>query len=197
MTKLIITISREYGSGGRQIGKKLAEKLKIPFYDKSVNEFTALKSGFPQYTIDSVEEKAPSIFTYGMYSYTNMPPIHDDIFLAQSEVIKTLADKGPCVIVGRCADYVLEGRKNVINIFVHAPLENRIKKVVGLYKILEIEAKKAIIKNDRARKKYHDHYAERQWGKAQNYHMTINSAIGFDFVVDSIINLVNNIDSTL
>lgn len=193
MTNYIITISREYGSGGREIGKKLAEKLNIPFYDKSVSEFTAIKSGFPKSTVENVEDKTPSVFTYGMYSYTNMPPIHDEVFFAQCQVIKNIADKGPCVIVGRCADYVLKDRANVLNIFIHAPLEARIKRVTSLYSVPEDEAKKTILKNDKARAKYHDHYASMKWGKAQNYHLTINTIIGIDCAVETIAQLVGNL----
>lgn len=195
MTDYIITISREFGSGGREIGKKLAEKLNIPFYDKNVNEFTAIKTGFSNQTIENSEDKTPGAFTYGMFSYVKLPPLHDEIFYAQSEVIRNLAKKGPCVIVGRCADYVLNDRKNVLTLFIFAPKEERIKRIMKVENVDEEQAKRMIRHYDKLRKRYHEHYAQGKWGEARNYHLTINSAIDIDNVVEALARLVVNLNA--
>jgi cytidylate kinase len=193
MTNFIITISREFGSGGAEIGRKLASKLNIPYYDKNVNEFTAVKTGFSKETIEESQDKTPSAFTYGMLSYVKLPPLQDEIFFAQTEVIKSVASKGPCVIVGRCADYVLDGRKNVINIFIYAPFAERVKRIVKIHNVSEEQAQKMIKLNDKLRKRYHEHYSHGEWGHSKNYHITLNSAVGIDCAVETIFSLTTNI----
>lgn len=192
MTNYNITISREFGSGGAEIGKRVAKKLNIPYYDKNVNEFTAVKTGFSKQTIESSQDKTPSAFTYGMLSYVKLPPLHDEIFFAQAEVIKSLAAKGPCIIVGRCADYVLNDKNNVINVFIYAPLEQRIKRISKLHSIPYEQARKMIKYNDRKRKRYHEHYSHGAWGNARNYHITLSSCVGLERAAQAIVSLATN-----
>ncbi|HOO22637.1 MAG TPA: cytidylate kinase-like family protein [Clostridia bacterium] len=189
----VITISRQFGSGGKEIGKKVAEILNIPCYDKTVNEFTAVKTGFSKQTIENAEDKTPGAFTYGMFSYVKLQPMHDEIFFAQSEVIRNLAAKGPCVLVGRCADCVLSDRKNVLNVFVFAPIEDRVKRVMSRHNVSQEEAGRIIKANDRMRKRYHDHYSDRRWGEAKNYHLTINSTVGVENAANTIAKLVEGL----
>lgn len=193
MTNYIITISREFGSGGAEIGRKIAEKLNIAYYDKNVNEFTAVKTGFSTETIESSQDKTPGAFTYGMLSYVKLPPLQDEIFFAQSDVIKTLANKGPCVIVGRCADFVLGNRKNVINVFIYAPIKDRINRIAKIHNASQEEAKRMIKINDKLRKRYHEHYSHGEWGNPKNYHITLNSSVGIDCAVSTILSLATNI----
>lgn len=191
--RYIITISREFGSGGGEIGKRTAEKLEIPFYDKSVTEFTAVKSGFSTEVIKSAEDKTPGLFAYGMYSYNVLTPVHDEIFFAQSKVVREIAARGPSVIVGRCADYVLSDKTNVLNVFVHAPMEERIKRICRMYSLDAQKADKIIRQNDKARSKYHDHYASLKWGATRNYHLTINSTVGIENAADTICSLAKSL----
>lgn len=188
---MVITISREYGSGGSEIGHKLADLLGIPCYDKSVTALTADISGFPAQTVADSEDKASMaldysgyMYGYGMFSAKHFLPIYDQIFMAQSKAIVRLARQGDCVIVGRCAAEVLN--KNGIpclNVFVHAPIAERIARIRSRHDISEADARKFIRKNDKARANYHKKYAYTEWGKMQNYHMTVSSSIGIDKVV--------------
>ncbi|MBQ7227272.1 MAG: cytidylate kinase-like family protein [Clostridia bacterium] len=184
---MIICISREYGSGGGEIGHRLADYLGIPCYDKTVTALTADISGFTKELVARSEDKTPLPFDYSGYYYfydgssEKSLPIYDQIFLAQSRAILRLAEKGDCVIVGRCAAHVLED-KNVpcISVFIHAPMEERVKRVMERQNLDEKSATKAIRKNDKARANYYRKYASAEWGKVQNYEVTISSAVGID-----------------
>ena len=192
---MVITISREYGSGGSEIGHKVADQLGIPCYDKTVNELTASLSGFPIETIAGSEDKTSMgldysgyVYGYGLFSANHFLPIYDQIFIAQSNAIIKLAREGDCVIVGRCAAELL-GKQNIpcLNVFIHAPLDERIARIRTRHNITEAEARRFIRKNDKARANYHKKYAFTEWGKTQNYHMTLSSSIGIDKVVKIII----------
>lgn len=187
----IITISRQYGSGGREIGKKLAEQLKIPFYDNEIITRAAKESGFAEAAFHRAEQKATNSLLYSIamglnsygsqdFGYSNLS-LDDRIYLAQSEVIHKLADEGPCVIVGRCADYVLRNHKNIVNIFIWASLEFRIDRAVKLYDMPDHKAAEQILKIDKRRANYYNYHANEKWGRVDNYDLSIKSdLLGID-----------------
>ena len=187
----IITIGREYGSGGFEIGKKLAEKLGIPFYDKNLIDEVAKKSGFDIETLRKGDEKSVSSWFNPVYQDGTL---NDRIFKAQSDVILEIAENGPCVIIGRCADYILKDHKNVINIFVQAPFEDRIKRICNKYLIeVEDEAKREILKTDKQRRSYYEFYTDFTWGGRKNNDLIINSSVlGIDGTVELIKTFVEN-----
>ena len=194
----IITISREYGSGGRIVGKQLAEKLGIPFYDNELITLAAERSGINEEYFKEAETMAkssiilslsmlsPATEVYGM-------PLNEKIFLTQSKVIREVAEEGPCVIVGRCADFVLQNNPNVINIFIHSSLPNRAKRVKEVYGDVSHDNVEAIIKKvDKRRANYYSYFTDRAWGRANNYSLVLNSdQIGLDNCVDLIIEYMN------
>ena len=160
MSDTIFTIGRQYGSGGRLIGKKLAEDLGIPFYDKELLTIAAKESGFCQEIFETHDEKPTSSFLYslvmGGYGSDSMPLNHK-LFLAQFETIKKIAKQGPCVIIGRCADYALEEMDNVVNVFIHADMESRVKRVVEEYGDDPKKAEDIISKTDKKRANYYNY----------------------------------------
>jgi len=180
----VIIINREYGSGGRLIGKQVAEKLGVPFYDNELIKLTAEKSGFSEdYVRDAAEKKTQSL----LYSlFLTALPVTDQLFLAQSQVIKDLADKGSCVIVGGCADYVLKGRKNVIKVFIHAPQEERIKRIRDDYKEQTDDYKNYVTRMDKKRVTYYTYFTQFKWGRAGDYDIALNSAAGVDVCAEII-----------
>lgn len=192
----IITISREYGSGGRIIGEKLAEKLGIPFYDKVLIDMIAQDCGMAAGYVEEASEtmtmgQAFNIATLGYYSVNpvieNVQIIAEDVFVAQSRIIKKLAEEGPCVIVGRCADYILRERDDVVNVFIHADYDSRVRMAVEEYNIDEKQVASVIRKSDKARAKHYAFYCEKKWGQIDNYHLIIDSArFGIDKSVDII-----------
>ena len=190
MKKTVITISREYGSGGRIIGKKVAEALGISFYDGELLSLVAKESG---YTVDFVrqnDQKKTQSLLYHLYMGSQILPASDMIFIAQSKVIKDLQEKESCVIVGRCADYVLRGRDSVINIFIHAPLLNRTERVKNEYGEKADNYKSYVQKQDKSRIAYYNYFADDAWGKAQTYDLSVNSDIGIDNAVKLIVDYV-------
>ncbi len=193
----IITISRQYGSGGREIGAGLAKKLGIPFYDKELITRAAKESGFAVSTFENVEKKATNSLLYsiamGMNAYGNQEigfthlSLDDQIFLAQSNEIRKVAKEGPCVIVGRCADYILRDMKNVVHIFIWADIEFRKERAVRLYQLPEHRAEEEILKTDKRRANYYNYHASEKWGRAENYHLSIKSDyVGIDKSVELI-----------
>jgi cytidylate kinase len=196
---LIITIGREYGSGGRQIGKALAEKLGISFYDKEIITLAAKKSGLSDEFIASNEQRtrsglmhnlaASATYHNGFFSGHYLP-LSENIFIAQAQVIRDIAAKESAVIVGRCADYILADRENTINVFIHAPLEARVKRIMELHNLDEAAAMKEITTSDKERGNHYFRYTDLKWGKAQNYDMCINSALmGIDKTVEMLADL--------
>lgn len=193
----IITISRQYGSGGREIGEKLAAKLGIPFYDNEIITRAAKESGFAIEAFQRAEQKASNSLLYsiamGLNSYGNQDfgftnlSLEDKIYLAQSEVIHKMAAEGPCVIVGRCADYILRNNKNVVNVFIWATLESRVRRAVESYQLPEHKAAEQILKIDKRRANYYNYHANEKWGRAENYHLSIQSDyVGIDGAVECI-----------
>ena len=183
---LIITIGREYGSGGRQIGKALAERLGISYYDKEIITLAAKKSGLAEEFIAGNEQRvrsglmhnfsATASYHSGFFANQYLP-LSENIFIAQAQAIRDIAAKESAVIVGRCADYILEGRENTINVFIHAPMETRVKRIMALHNVDEATAIKEINRSDKERGNHYFRYTDMKWGKAQNYHVCINSAL--------------------
>lgn len=194
--KSVITIGRQFGCGGRAICKRLSEELNIPFYDKELIEYAATKSGISPEVLEQYDEKATNSLLYSLsisaYSYAgtgmNNPnlPLNDQLFISQSEVIKQLADEGPCIILGRCSDYVLRDRDDVLKVFVHCDIDNRIKNVSQRLGIPENKAKDIIKKTEKRRASYYNYYTHRKWGDLSYFDLAINSALGIDKVVETI-----------
>ncbi len=193
----IITISREFGSGGHQIGKKLAEILEIPFYDKEIIEKSAKDSGICKEFFEEHDEKYTNSLLYslvvGNYSMTAdgrlnpEMPMNQKIFLAQFDTIKNLAREGACVIVGRCADYVLSERKDTLSVFISADMDDRKQRVAQRCDIKENKLFDFINKNDKKRANYYNFYTDRKWGTAKNYDLCINSSsLGIEGAVELI-----------
>lgn len=187
----IITISREYGSGGKEIGKVLADELGLPYYDSNIITMAAEKSGTPEDVFIENEEKGASRSL--LYSLSALKdtisgnfPLSDRLFMAQSQVIREVAEKGACVIVGRCADYVLRDRDNVINIFIHAPFAERVKRACCEYGVDADKAAAEVVRVDKRRAAYNDYYSFLKWGQGNHYDLCINSAIGVENTVSLI-----------
>ena len=193
----VITISREYGSGGREIGEKLAKALGVPFYDNELITRAARESGFAESAFANAETKATNSLLYSIamgmsaygsheMGYTSLS-LDDRIFIAQSEVIRTIAKEGPCVIVGRCADYILKDMENVVNVFVWADIKYRVHRATTMYDLPEYKAEENIYKADKRRANYYNYHANEKWGRAENYHISIRSDyVGIDHAVDII-----------
>ncbi len=199
MEKKIITISREFGSGGRTVGHKVAERLGIPFYDKELVEQIALESGFAPKFVEEHGEHAPgkSLFSYafapqGIPGVMNGMSTADFLWNIQCSVILQLAEKGPCVIVGRNADYILKDREDVLHAYIHADKAFRADRIVRLYGESEKSPETRLNEKDKRRHVNYQHYTGRVWGTAQNYDICLNSGtIGVDACVDIIVDMVN------
>ncbi len=186
---IAITIARQYGSGGREIGEKVAELLGFKIVDKELVTLAAQKSGYHADVIHSIDEKATNSLLYTLAmgsssfgvphaSYNIDVPINDKLFIIQSDIIKSFAEESPCVFVGRCADYVLSEHKNRISIFLYGDKDCRIKRVMERHEgIDEDEAKKLIAKTDKRRMNYYNFYTGGKWGKFDNYHLSLNTSV--------------------
>ena len=194
MTKSVITIGREYGSGGREIGRKLAEKLNIPFYDKELLTVAAKKSGLSEEMFESHDEKPTNSLLYslvmGNYGSDNLPLNHK-LFLAQFDAIRSIADEGPCIIIGRCADYALEDYENCINIFIHSDIKSRIERAVEKYGVNAVKAEETLSKTDKKRASYYNFYSSKKWSSSSSYDLIVDSGkLGVDKTVDLIIEYI-------
>lgn len=189
MSHTVITIGREFGSGGRIVAQRVAEQLNIPFYDKAVIDLAAKETGLSQDFIRQAEQKKTSSFLYNLYMSTQNLPVSDQVFIAESEVIRKVAAQGSCVILGRCGDYVLRSQEGVLNVFIHAPLDQRVARARDEYKVEAADVKQYVQKQDKARAAYYEHFSDGVWGKAQNYHLSVCSSIGLDQVVKLIVTL--------
>ncbi len=200
MEKKIITISREFGSGGRTIGHEVANKLGIPFYDKELVDQIALESGFAPKFIEDHGEHAPgkSAFAYafapqGVPGVMNGLSTADFLWNIQCSVILQLAEQGPCVIVGRNADYILKDRKDCLHAFIHADIPFRADRIVRLYGESEKSPETRLQEKDKRRKINYQHYTGRTWGVAQNYDICLNSGVlGVEKCAEIIVDLVKN-----
>ena len=193
----VITIGRQFGSAGREIGEKVAAYFGIKCYDKELLTRSAKESGFCEEMIQNHDERPTNSFLYNLVmdtysfgynssSFVDMPISHK-VFLAQFDTIKKIADEGPCVIVGRCADYVLKEHPNVINVFIWATLESRIARAIEVEHLSPVKAEENVLKIDKRRANYYNYHANGRWGKADNYHLTLQSDfIGIDGAVDCI-----------
>jgi len=199
--KTIITIGRQFGSGGRIIGQKLADELKIPFYDNQLITMAAEKTGYSPEVYEQADEKAAGGFLYSsiLGGYTlgsqlavgyNMP-INDKLFLVQSNIIKEVAAAGSCVIIGRCANYVLKDNPDCLSIFIHAPMKVRIERAIDTYQMPVARIEEAIEKIDKRRAAYYNYYSDTRWGKIGSYQYTIDSSVlGLDKTINLIAHLV-------
>lgn len=191
--KTIVTIGRQYGSGGREIGQLVAKKLGVNCYDKTLIDLTAKASGFDIKTVENIDEKIKNKFFMPIQiaHYVNSSAYdltaQDKIFLVQSEIINQIAAKESAVIVGRCADYVLRDREDVLKVFIYANKESRIKKIIERHYLDEKSVIKYISKTDRKRASYYRYYVGKTWGDIENYDLVINSSIGYEKAADIII----------
>lgn len=195
MKKKVITISREFGSGGRTVGKKLAEKLGYAYYDKELIEKVHGETGFSKEFIEEQGEYSPSksMFSYAFIGRDiNGVSMNDYVWNAQRKIIIELAESDePCVIVGRCADYILRDREDVFNVFIHADMEFRAKRIVQEYGETAESPQKRLKDKDKKRKINYRYFTDREWGVCQNYDISLNSGtLGIDKCVDIIADLV-------
>ena len=199
--KKLITISREFGSGGRIIGELLAERLKVPFYDKKIIDMAVEQSGYTRELVENAELKAKNIFAYNLsaaLSFSNgvggaALSFNEKLFLAQFQVIKEIGDTGAGVIVGRCADYVLRDMPGVTNVFIYAETEDRIHRAVKKYGEDAQKIKNIIADYDKARENYYNYHTDQKWGDFNNYNLAINSSyISEEAAADLIAHYVEN-----
>lgn len=188
MKNRIITISREFGSGGRTIGKKVAEELGIPCYDSELIHKIALESGFDENYIKDAGEYAPGGFFSAAFSNRTFGPTNEDyLWQIQYKIITELAEKESCVIVGRCADYILRDKADCLKVFIHASMDYRAKRIVEVYGDRETSPVQRLKEKDKRRAAYHRFYTDMKWGHAQNYHITLDSGVlGIDRCVEII-----------
>lgn len=185
----IITIAREYGSGGRLIAQRVAEKLGIFYYDNEIIDLAARELGFDVDTIRRVSEEKSSSFMYTLSSTAFTLPLNDQVFAMQSKIIRHIAENDTCIIVSGCADYILEDFDDVLTVFIHAPFESRVKRVKEVYKEEHDDYKKFVMKKDKARSNYYNYYTTKKWGQLKNFDLTINSDFGIEEVADIIVAL--------
>lgn len=186
MKHIIIAISRQYGSGGRTIAQRISEELDIPYYDKELLEKVSKETGLTENYIRQAESRPTGSFIFDLYNITQVMPLPDQLFIAQSKVIKEAAEKGPCVIVGRCADYVLDEFPNCLRVFISAPMEERVRRAKEDYHVDAVHVESYVTRQDRYRASYYNHFAGKKWGDMNNYDLCINSRIGIENTVSVI-----------
>lgn len=188
MKNRVITISREFGSGGRTIGKRVAEELKIPCYDNELLMEIAKESGFQENYVQEAGEYASGGFLSNVFSHQGSSPNNADyLWQIQYRIISELAEKSPCVIVGRCADYILQDKADCLKVFIHADIAFRAERIVKVYGEREGSPEQRIRDKDKRRAAYHRFYTDMKWGHAQNYDLTLNSGtLGIDRCVEII-----------
>lgn len=208
MGNKIYTIGREFGSGGKEVGEKLAARLGIKLYDKELLQQAAKDSGFCEEIFENHDERPTNSFlyslvmdTYSVSGYSSAPfldmPLNHKVFLAQFDTIKKIAERESCVIVGRCADYALAENPDCINIFIHADMDFRIKRVTRDLDITENKAKDYIQKQDKQRASYYNYYTSKKWGDSKSYHLTLdNSKLGSDNCVEMILRFRELMDAS-
>ena len=198
----IITIGRQFGSGGKEIAEKLGESLQIPVYDKEMLAVAAKDSGICQELFESHDEKPTNSFLYSLvmdtYSMGYSPnaymdmPINHKVFLAQFDAIKKLANEGPCILVGRCADYALDSYDNCLSVFIHANLDARIERIARMYDLTDAKAKDMIVKTDKKRATYYNYYTNKKWGSAESYELCLDSSkLGITGTTEAILSFLN------
>ena len=201
----IITIGRQFGSGGREIGEKLAAKFNIPCYDKELLSRAAKESGLCEAMIQNHDERHTNSFLYNLvmdtysFGYNSSAfvdmPISHKVFLAQFDTIKKIASEGPCVIVGRCADYALSEFENCIHVFIHGNEGCKAKRIMEKYDLSEAKAKEMMNKKDKQRQSYYNYYTSKKWGRADSYDLSVNSSVlGIDGTVNLIVQFVQDFE---
>jgi cytidylate kinase len=199
--KSVITIGRQYGSGGHEIGKRLAAELGIPCYDKELLDRASKESGLCKELFENHDEKPTNSFLYSLvmdtysmgYSSPALAemPINHKIFLAQFNTIQQIAREGSCVIVGRCADYALAEFPNLISIFIYADMDKKVERIMSEYDLTMAKAKERIIKTDKRRASYYNYYSSKRWGEASGYNLCVSSSVmGIDRTVQFLKNYV-------
>lgn len=184
--RTIITIGRQFGSGGREIGETLAKELGVEFYDKELIALAGQRSGIDKSLLDDVDENATNSMLYSLVAGSYTPPngftafpeesMTDRLFATQCNVVRELAEKGPCVLVGRCCDYILRDHPHCVKIFIHAPLEARVERIMRLYELDEVRAAALIKKTDKRRAAYYTYYTGWKWGLAETNQLSLDSA---------------------
>ena len=192
MSYSVVTITREFGSGGRTIAKKLAEELGYDYYDYELVQKIAQESGFAE---GFIEEFGEEVSTCGFFSFFGNNwgelNINDQLYFAERKVILELAEKGNCIIVGRCADYILKDRKDTLNVFIYADMEWKKDRIVNLYGETDVDIEKRILEKDKRRKAYYKYYTDRKWNRAANYHISLESSeLGIDTCVEILKSIV-------
>lgn len=183
----VITIGRQFGSAGKEIGEKVARYFDIPYYNRELLSRAAKESGFCEEMLENHDERPTSSFLYNLvmdtYSFgynashfVDMPISHK-VFLAQFDTIKKIASEGPCVIVGRCADYALNDMKNCVHIFIYADEQTKVERIMKEYEVDAAKAKDMCNKKDKQRQSYYNYYSSKKWGRADSYDLCINSSI--------------------
>ena len=202
----IVTIGRQFGSGGREIGENLAKRFQIPYYDRELLTRAARESGFCEEMIQNHDERPTNSFLYNLVmdtysfgynssSFVDMPISHK-VFLAQFDTIKKIADEGPCVIVGRCADYALEDYPNCLKIFIHADEAHKLARIMKRQNVDEGKARDLMAKTDKKRQSYYNYYSSKKWGRADSYDLTVNSSIlGIEGTVNLIAQFVDDFEA--
>ena len=201
---MVITIGRQFGSGGYEIGTILSKKLGIELYDKELIALAAEESGYCKEILDSHDEKPTSSFLYSLVSDTYSlngfssslfadMPLNQKVFLAQFDTIKKLAERESCIIVGRCAEYALEDNPNCISIFIYADMEARIRRIAKIHDLTNAKAKDLIQKTDKKRANYHNYYSNKKWGDAATYDFCINSTpLGIEETAEMILKYIES-----
>lgn len=185
--KSIITIGRQYGSGGREIGEELAKLMGVPFYDRELIALAAEKSGVSPDVYAHIDETATNSLLYalstGAYMFSNHfttisdLPLNDKLYIIQNNIINEIIKQGSCVIVGRCADYILRDNPDLISVFIHAPLEKRVERIAEKEKLTPQNAETRIVKTDKKRANYYNFYTNRTWGDITNYDIAVDSTV--------------------
>lgn len=186
---VIVTIAREHGSGGKQIGKLLARRLGVPFYYKEMIALAAHESGLDREFLSDIHKNAPDVLRQ-LYLSSHVMRY---AIQAQNRILRKIADQGSCVIVGRAADYVLKDYENVVRVFVHAPLEFRMARVMEIYGDTEQEAGRNLRRSDRARASYYHHISGKRWGDGKEYELRVDSSKGIDSSVETILRYVRSL----
>lgn len=200
MKRCIVTISREFATGGIEIAEKVAAALDVKLYDKELITMAAKKSGLSEEAIAASEKQHTHSLLYNLYTMGNDLPLSDQVFILQSRIIKELAEEGPCVILGRSGDYVLRERDNVLRVFLYAPMEYRVALANASHRKPELpenDVEAFIRKTDKKRAAYYNYYTQNRWGDAHNYDLTLNAALGEDACVQLILDAVRAKEASL
>ena len=202
----IVTIGRQFGSGGREIGLKLAEHYGIKYFDKELLSRAAKESGYCEELLRNHDERPTNSFLYNLvmdtytFGYNSSAfvdmPISHKVFMAQFDTIKKIANEEPCVIIGRCADYALQEFSNCVNLFIYADENSKLSRIMSRYDISEDKAKDMMIKKDKQRQSYYNYYSSKKWGRADSYDLSINSSkLGIDGTVNLICQYIEDIEA--